>query len=310
VATVRPLSDSAVVRARTRLWLLLLLLTRRLLRRRGYYRVCGWARRLGDADRHRVADDTEIPVPVGDIYWNTLLEQEYEPDVAAALRRNLAPDVHFVDCGANIGYWSMTVRHHCASVVAVEASPRTYRRLQDNAALNGALDGADGDRVTLLNRAVWRTSGELLEIREHDVHHAAASVTGETIGFESETWSSSRVESISLGDLVERHLPADGSAVVIKLDVEGAENEAMDGLGETAASRPVLVVYEDHGGDPSCRVTRHLHELGYTTADLDTGETLTLDDVAARKTDPAVGYNFAAMSSSVSVSPVSRSAVV
>jgi len=286
---VRALSHRPLARARAWTWILLMRLTIRL-RRRGYYRVCGWARHYGDRVAARVAPDTELIVPLGDIYWNSLLETAYEPEVAVALARHLNKDTHFIDCGANVGYWSMIARHHSASVVAVEASPRTFQRLEENAALNQA----DPARVVLLNRAVWSDSGHPLSIREHEVHHAAASVTGETAGFDSKDWSQSLVDSISITDIVHDYLPADGSPVIVKLDVEGAESEALDGAEAVAGSRPILFVYEDHGSDRDCVVTRHLQDLGYRTAGLVDGKPMEVADVLRVKTDPRVGYNFAA----------------
>ncbi len=286
---VRAHAQRPLPRARAWAWLLLMRLSV-VLGRRGYYRVCGWARRYGDKVVVRVSDDTEIVVPVGDIYWNTLLEVDYEPEVARALSRHVDESTHFLDCGANVGYWSMVVRNLCASVIAVEASPHTFRRLEENAELNHA----DPHRVVLLNRAVWSESGHELSIREHEVHHAAASVTGEAVGFDSRDWHQSNVKSVSIADLVRDYLPHDASPVVVKLDVEGAEREALDGAEAVAGSRPMLFVYEDHGSDPQCVVTRHLHDLGYRTADLSSGEPMEVSDVARAKVDSGIGYNFAA----------------
>jgi hypothetical protein len=56
----------------------------------------------------------------------------------------------------------------------------------------------------------------------------------------------------------------------------------------------VIIAYEDHGSDPTCKVTRFLQEQGMVTADAATEEPLSVEDIAARKTQSWKGYNFLA----------------
>src|SRR5207253_4151635 len=65
---------------------------------------------------------------------------QYEPDVRAALRHFLKPGSVFLDCGANIGYFSVLAGGlvgPTGRVISVEANPVTLQRLQRNLAVNG-----------------------------------------------------------------------------------------------------------------------------------------------------------------------------
>lgn len=285
---VHVIGDSARQRALTRALLAAMPVAYRA--GRGYYRLCDVARRHDARVVVTVAPDTRLHVPLGDIYWNTLLREEYEPEIAAALARHLDGETCLLDLGANIGYWTVRGRDVARRTVAVEANPTTFRRLQDNASLNEA----DPARTQLLNRAVWSSSGETLTLRFHEVHHAAATLVAEDSPMETASWQEAVVETVSVSDLARDHLPDDGSRVIVKLDVEGAEREAVDGAADLVASRPVLFLYEDHGSDPDCRVTRHFLDLGFEIRDVSSGAPLTLEQVAATKTVPTTGYNFAA----------------
>jgi FkbM family methyltransferase len=284
-----------VARARVLLWLSLLHVTRAF-GKRGYYRVCAYARKYGDEIVVQVAPGAELIVPVGDIYWNLLLEEAYEPEVGSALEALVGQDAYLLDLGANIGYWTMIMAQRVRGVVAVEASPATYARLAENADLNRLT----GDpRVTLLNAAIWNVAGQQLTIHEHRLHHAAASVHGVPEEMAStQEWDTSDVATTTIAELVERYCSDPEARIVIKLDVEGTEIEALDGAGDLLHDREVIVIYEDHGRDLESRVSQHIQELGLEIFDLVTGSPLTLKDVVARKTEPRKGYNFGARSTS------------
>lgn len=242
-----------------------------------------------DAVTVQISEDTRLIVQLSDGYWTKLLDDTYtyEDEVAALLDRLLTPETYFLDCGANIGYWTMLCRNRARAVAAVEASPTTYRRLKANAELNNA-------DATLIHAALWRTDGEILTILEHDQQHAGATVRGNDTLAPENGWHPASVTSISLRSIIEAHCPDPSAPIIIKLDVEGAEIPAIDGAGDLLRERNVVVVYEDHGSDPSCEVTRHLQQLGMVTADLASGTRLTVEDIAGQKTQKWRGYNYLA----------------
>ena len=63
----------------------------------------------------------------------------YEPEVCAFLRRVLKPGGTFIDCGANVGYFSIqagALVGKSGTVVAIEANPETYTLLERNLRAN------------------------------------------------------------------------------------------------------------------------------------------------------------------------------
>jgi FkbM family methyltransferase len=71
-------------------------------------------------------------------FWPAV--DQYEPEVGAALQHFLKPGDVFLDCGANIGYFSVMAGHLVGSsgrVISIEANPKTQRLLERNLRLNG-----------------------------------------------------------------------------------------------------------------------------------------------------------------------------
>jgi len=65
---------------------------------------------------------------------------KYEPDVYAAIVHFLKPGDTFIDCGANVGYFSVLAGGLVGSrgqVISIEANPITHRLLERNLKING-----------------------------------------------------------------------------------------------------------------------------------------------------------------------------
>lgn len=261
------------------------------LQQRGLYKACrlvgsvAWSGRTATI---ALGPDAQISFPASDPYWNRMLLRSYdhEPEMARFLRLLADVDYGFVDCGANIGYWSVFVASRAGGgkpVLAIEASASTHARLVGNAA-------AHADKVTTFHRAILDRSG--VEVRLNAEAHEARG-----IAVEGESSNGEVVTSIAIDDLLERQGWAT-RRLVVKLDVEGVEREALAGM-ERALGQDALVIYEDHGSDPSHALTRHiLEERGLAVH-------LLLDDRAvpitkaveldAHKRDRTKGYNLIAL---------------
>jgi FkbM family methyltransferase len=224
-----------------------------------------------------------LVVPLRDPYWaRILVGWQHEPEVRRALDAAVAavPDAVLFDCGANLGFWAA---HYAAKlpVVAVEAVGPTYERLAATAERNG---------FEALHRAVWDQSGLPLTIRWAGANDPGASVT-EQAGTRSAT-----VTSVTLDDLYDATAAQQGPRPpIVKLDVEGAELQAIDGAARMRGR--ALWVYEDHGRDRTHKVTARLLQLGFEVWHVGARATRVtgLDQLDALKTDPTQGYNLLAL---------------
>jgi FkbM family methyltransferase len=246
---------------------------------------------------------TRLQIRLRDPYWAQLVcdrfRYEYEIEKAMGLIGDI-PYV-FLDCGANIGYWSAFVTQSeggCHKAIAVEADPLMFEELCINARLNG-------NRFSCLHRAVALHSGELLRLR-HPANFWESGLHADTHVIAADEESSRAndvsVESICLDDVAERFAELRGGPVVLKLDIEGMEIAALEGAATVLAANPLLV-YEDHGQDRESSVSRHiLTTLKYSVFAWDDEvrsmvELPTLDIVRQRKKRENIGYNFFACSS-------------
>jgi FkbM family methyltransferase len=144
----------------------------------------------------------------------------WEPNLTSWLRARLSPGDVFVDVGANIGYFTLLgsrIVGARGSVVAVEASQSIFEALRANVARNGATN------VRAVNMVAARTSGTRT-VYAGPASHVGLSTVDPHAGWlpEGET------ESASLPEIVGAE--AWGRARVVKIDVEGAEDEVALGM--------------------------------------------------------------------------------
>ena len=109
-----------------------------------------------DAVIVEIFEGKKICVHLNDGYWTRLLFDNfvYEPEVEFVLNLLLGPGSFFLDCGSNIGYWSIFASKYInfpEQIVAVEPSLRTFARLERNRVLNGG-----SFTVTTQNRLPYR----------------------------------------------------------------------------------------------------------------------------------------------------------
>lgn len=216
---------------------------------RGYSLGCEWVAAAvpGRDIAIRLNDDAWFAVPLGDRYWSRLLNRAYtyEEEIEIFLRNAADTQYVFVDCGANFGYWSILAssapfgRQHA---IAIEASPANSSRLRRNAALNG-------NRFRVFNAAVGRHAGGFVHITGHK-HEAFGTMPVEAGQADS-------VPVVSLDSLLYDGIVDGAKPVVVKLDVEGVEIEAIRGGAQLIGGNAVLVC-EEHGSDPAHLVSRWL----------------------------------------------------
>ncbi len=158
-------------------------------------------------------------------------------------RRHFGDDVMVVDCGANIGVFSVEWARHMTGwgrVIAIEAQEQIFYALAGNISINNCFN------ARLINAAVSARPGVMkipqpnysvpssfgsLELRQRP----GTEDIGQVIDYSEENMAS--VRTISIDSLGLRRLD------VMKIDVEGMEAEVLEGAANTIAdSRPILLI--------------------------------------------------------------------
>jgi FkbM family methyltransferase len=159
----------------------------------------------------------------------------YEPDVRALLLHLLKPGRTFIDCGANIGYFSVQAGGlvgRDGNVIAIEANPVTYELLERNLKKNGF---GIPIHCALSSR---RGEVELFVPSDGDVY---SSLRADGLVKNSVSYQSISVQSRTLDEVVESL--GLKRVDVIKIDVEGAELEVLSSAANVLNRyRPVVIV--------------------------------------------------------------------
>lgn len=143
---------------------------------------------------------------------------EYEPDTAQVFKALLSPGDCFVDVGANAGYFTLLASKRVGAkgkVLAFEPVPVTRKELLTNLGLNYTTN------VTVFEQALSNAAGHTSFSVGPENHRGTSSLRALNNGSETLT-----VETARLDDL----LPKDQRVSLIKIDVEGAEQLALEGM--------------------------------------------------------------------------------
>lgn len=190
-------------------------------------------------------DQFSFEYPSGDYYWDRLLDKDwrYEPEIEHFLRRVGNLQFIFFDLGANFGFWSTRIAQHefgKHSVVAVEASSESISVLREN------LSRAAGPSKTI-HRIVDSASNAYKSI--YGKRHAGMSIV---VGWDGENTPVETLETVSVDDLFEEMgVFANRSQAVCKIDIEGAELNALQGAHRAADTDSVFILEETGDLDSS-----------------------------------------------------------
>lgn len=175
------------------------------------------------------------------------LLQEYEPITTEAFLGSLREGMVVIDVGAHIGYYTLLAARSAgsaATVHAVEPCDENRGVLQENIRLNGL------ENVVIHPYAAGRSRG-----------NRAFHLTGssDSHGFYPHPYAAT-VQTI---EMVERPLDdlTDGPVHAVKIDVEGAEIEVLQGMGRILSENPELALCVEW--NPAC-----MRNAGYDPSDL------------------------------------------
>lgn len=197
--------------------------------------------------RHLVLPQIESPVDVEVYACHTRLHlgdnvcekrllftpQYFDPEERRFLQRRLRPGFTFVDLGANMGAYSLYVAHEAgpdSRIIAVEADPVMFQRLQFNVAANGMTN------VSAVQAAINDAAGEA-ELFVNTRNRGQNSLVVET----SEALRVPSLTLLELFDAQEVERPD-----CVKLDIEFAEYRVLSRFLDEAPAdrRPDGVILE------------------------------------------------------------------
>jgi FkbM family methyltransferase len=195
------------------------------------------------------------------IYADPRSEQGYtngdhEPWLQSLLKAELPPGGCYYDVGAHSGFFTILAARlvgPSGSVFAFEPDPKNRAVLEENTRKNGL------SQVTTLDMAVWSSTGQV-------TFELAPETSNRTQGHICEERSSGRnqinVSAMRLDDLVF----VDGCRApdLIKMDVEGAEWEALHGSRRLLAEVRPKLLCEIHYPAQMGQIRAYLEQFGYT----------------------------------------------
>lgn len=157
----------------------------------------------------------------------------YEQEETDLVLQKLPEGGIFIDIGANVGFYSLFAAKKVGKsgkVLSFEPFPLNVQRLKRNITLNNF------SQIKVVPMAIGNNSGKLdLYYSEHDQN------LGTVSGFGNTTSHSVTVDLIRLDDYIEKHTPE--RIDVIKIDIEGAEYDALLGMKQTLAKfKPAILI--------------------------------------------------------------------
>ncbi len=164
-----------------------------------------------------------------------------------------------MDIGAHIGYVTIIGAHIAGpsgTVHAIEPVPANAEATRRNARINGFT------QVRVMEAAASKDSGEEDLITTSDTIWTRLA----SVGDHPYECSRASVRTISVDDLIESGeltRPPD----VVKIDVEGAEMDVVEGMRHTLEARRTRVICEMHG--KNARFANFMADLGYRVTNLD-----------------------------------------
>jgi FkbM family methyltransferase len=162
-----------------------------------------------------------------------------EPLTTRLFKDLIRPGQRVADLGANIGYFTLLAARlvgPSGRVFAFEPEPRNFACLARNIALN------DYGHAAAFNQAAWHTPGrlKLYQANERDTGAHTLRETHAMWYFDAPRGGAFvEVEAVVPDDLLAAVAPFD----VIKMDIEGAEMDALLGMAKTIERSPRLTLF-------------------------------------------------------------------
>lgn len=204
-------------------------------------------------------------------YQQTMLERfgVYEPETSEAIYRFVKPGMHVVECGACCGYHAMNLAKAVGAtgkVYCFEANPDLIPILSTNLEMNGYLGIAE-----VINKGVWESDGQLpFPVLRHGLGTASLKATNSNPEVELSRLRTSKENTQRLVTLdvvsLDRFF-AGKKLDFLRMDIEGAEIEALKGATAILRDQDVSIIMEwtpENGRkDESDWIYENLTSLGF-----------------------------------------------
>jgi FkbM family methyltransferase len=192
--------------------------------------------RLGETGAYNYSlGDNNIAVRILGSYWLSVndVDDEFVPHlkrdgyweawISLWISQNVKPGSICIDGGANYGYYTFQLLLHGCKVFAIEPNPHLIPHLEASLELNGKLP------LTIMNAALTDGSTDkvTLTITESYLHS--------TVIIDRNAKDTAEVKTVRLLDFANKKVD------FIKLDIEGAEDQALPDLVKLQKKNPDLV---------------------------------------------------------------------
>lgn len=193
-----------------------------------------------------------------------------EEKIIIDLSKEAKVDDVFYDIGSNVGTYTCILGDRFKKTIAFEPHPKNAERYRENVKINSI--NADLYEVALSND---EGSIELL-MRDADVGSTHNRISTDSIGDRDDNekmQSTARVDMTTLDRIISDEELEEPN--IIKIDIQGAEYDALRGMKETLRSNEVRLIYiEPHPkylpkyDVSTCDIVDLLEEYGFSTHEL------------------------------------------
>jgi FkbM family methyltransferase len=217
-------------------------------------------------DLARPPDPARLPVRVREadgLLWvdrggkagDNLGPDPHEQDLWPILEGLLPEGGVFLDVGAHVGHWSLRLAAKASRVIAVEANPVTASTLRRNIAMNDL-----GGKISVNEIAAW-DEGAMLRLE--DPYNQVAGGSTRVLPLRDGPLNG---DGVVMAARLDEVLASVDRIDLIKLDVEGADIHAIDGMaGLLERFRPALFVelHDVYGYYTRAELEACLKRVGY-----------------------------------------------
>lgn len=193
----------------------------------------------------------------------------YEKDVVSAVASLCKKDWVVWDCGVYLGYYSALFGQLAKEVIAFEPDPRNLKRARENLQRNGITN------VRLIPAAIGSPETTVDFVISNDTN---SHIQGVFIGIDRNDYLTRErndgtilVRSISLDEALDE-FPAPN---LIKIDIEGAEGEALKYTARLCREVRPIIILELHNPECDRAAWEFSGRANYKLTSLDTGEIFT-----------------------------------